>query len=65
MKEGTFGRQMCSVGVGSEAGKGEGDRNEGRLAEEQNWGNGDVKYYSYDIVGNMKVDVRMFRMGGC
>ena len=26
-----IGRQMCSVGVGSEAGKGEGDRNEGNM----------------------------------
>jgi len=35
------------------------------LVEEDNWGNGDVKCCSYDIVGNMKVGIRMWRMGVC
>jgi len=33
------------------------------LVEEDSWENDDVKYFSYDIVGNMKVDDRMLTIG--
>jgi len=39
-----------------EAAKGDGDRNEGRLVEEENWGNGDR---------NGGLGIRMWRMGVC
>ena len=33
------------------------------MVKEDNWGNDNVKYFSYDIVGNKKVDDRMLTIG--